>query len=192
MRRYHHPSDQQKLNFNIVGLNHTCLTASIFLILSHFFSVRRMQHYQGNIPSLVKITLVNKLGNWGFRTGKGLENEIKSAHTALAVKGCFLGVISYTQCSMTFVNIAVAISALAGGVGQKTVSHRDRNFSTSPNPGGVFVVFGRFLDVWTWERIEMEFWVIWVILVKCWMEFWVILAGFRQWKKQPKVKKHCK
>ena len=39
---------------------------------------------------------------------------------------------SNTKCSMTFVNIAVAISALAGG-GAKTVSHRDQNtvvFST--------------------------------------------------------------
>ena len=42
----------------------------------------------------------------------------KSAHTALAVKACLLGGNSYTKCSITFVNIAVAISALAGG-GQK-------------------------------------------------------------------------
>ena len=39
----------------------------------------------------------------------------KSAHTALAVKACLLGGNSNTKCSMTFVNIAVAISALAGG-----------------------------------------------------------------------------
>ena len=43
----------------------------------------------------------------------------KSAHTALAVKACLLGGNSNTKCSMTFVNIAVAISALAGGRGQK-------------------------------------------------------------------------
>ena len=43
---------------------------------------------------------------------------VKSAHTALAVKACLLGGNSNTKCSMTFVNIAVAISALAGG-GQK-------------------------------------------------------------------------
>ena len=43
---------------------------------------------------------------------------LKSAHTALAVKACLLGGNSNTKCSMTFVNIAVAISALAGG-GQK-------------------------------------------------------------------------
>ena len=57
----------------------------------------------------------------------------KSAHTALAVKACLLGGNSNTKCSMTFVNIAVAISALAGGGGPKTVSHRDQNrvvFST--------------------------------------------------------------
>ena len=41
----------------------------------------------------------------------------KSAHTALAVKACLLGGNSNTKCSMTFVNIAVAISALAGGGG---------------------------------------------------------------------------
>ena len=41
----------------------------------------------------------------------------KSAHTALAVKACLLGGNSYTKCSITFVNIAVAISALAGGGG---------------------------------------------------------------------------
>ena len=45
-------------------------------------------------------------------------NMYKSAHTALAVKACLLGGNSNTKCSMTFVNIAVAISALAGG-GQK-------------------------------------------------------------------------
>ena len=39
----------------------------------------------------------------------------ESAHTALAVKACLLGGNSNTKCSMTFVNIAVAISALAGG-----------------------------------------------------------------------------
>ena len=37
-------------------------------------------------------------------------------------------------------NIAVAISALAGG-------GPFQDFAPSPNPGGVFVVFGRFLDV---------------------------------------------
>ena len=45
-------------------------------------------------------------------------NPGKSAHTALAVKAWLLGGNSNTKCSMTFVNIAVAISALAGG-GQK-------------------------------------------------------------------------
>ena len=49
----------------------------------------------------------------------------KSAHTALAVKACLLGGISYTKCSMTFVNIAIAISALAGGQGgPQKISHR--------------------------------------------------------------------
>ena len=44
-----------------------------------------------------------------------LKENNKSAHTALAVKACLLGGNSNTKCSMTFVNIAVAISALAGG-----------------------------------------------------------------------------
>ena len=65
--------------------------------------------------------------------------QIKSAHTALAVKACLLGGNSNTKCSMTFVNIAVAISALAGG-GPKTVSHRDQPM----------VVFSTFFD---------DFWV---------------------------------
>ena len=39
----------------------------------------------------------------------------KSAHTTLVVKACLLGGISYTKCSMAFINIAVAVSALAGG-----------------------------------------------------------------------------
>ena len=57
-------------------------------------------------------------------------NHQKSVHTALAVKACLLRGNSRTKCSITFVNIAVAISALAGGRGAKTVSHRDRNFCT--------------------------------------------------------------
>ena len=103
----------------------------------------------------------------------------KSAHTALAVKACLLGGNSNTKCSLTFVNIAVAISALAGG-GQKrfrtenqtpkTVSHRDQN-------SVVFSTFFRgFLGVWAQESIEME--------------FWVILVAFRQWKNGQKWKKN--
>ena len=61
-------------------------------------------------------------------------SPVKSAHTALAVKACLLGGNSNTKCSMTFVNIAVAISALAGGGGpqkrfrtETKISHRDKN-----------------------------------------------------------------
>ena len=72
----------------------------------------------------------------------------KSAHTALAVKACLLGGNSNTKCSMTFVNIAVAISALAGG-GPKTVSHRDQNT----------VVFSTFFeDFWVSERKRVLKW----------------------------------
>jgi hypothetical protein len=50
-----------------------------------------------------------------------------------------------TKCSITIVDIAVAISALAGG-GQKTVSHRDQNS----------VVFSTFFeDFWVSERTRV-------------------------------------
>ena len=50
---------------------------------------------------------------------------------------------------MTFVNIAVAISALAGGGGPKTVSHRDQNT----------VVFSTFFeDFWVFERKRVLKW----------------------------------
>ena len=54
---------------------------------------------------------------------------------------------SNTKCSMTFVNIAVAISALAEGA--KTVSHRDQNT----------VVFSTFFeDFWVPERKRVLKW----------------------------------
>ena len=64
----------------------------------------------------------------------------KSDRTALAVKACLLGGNSYTKCSITFVNIAVAISALAGG-GAKN------GFAPRPELGGVFEIFRGFLGV---------------------------------------------
>ena len=57
--------------------------------------------------------------------------QVKSAHTALAVKACLLGGNSNTKCSMTLVNIAVAISALAGG-GPKNDFARSPNFAPRP------------------------------------------------------------
>ena len=78
----------------------------------------------------------------------GWSKPYKSAHTALAVKACLLGGNSNTKCSMTFVNIAVAIAALAGG-GPKTVSHRDQNT----------VVFSTFFeDFWVSERKRVLKW----------------------------------
>ena len=74
---------------------------------------------------------------------------------------------SNTKCSMTFVNIAVAISALAGGA--------KNGFAPRPEYGGVFDIFRGFLGVWAQEGIEME--------------FWVILVAFRQWKNGQKWKK---
>ena len=51
----------------------------------------------------------------------------------------YWGANSHTKCSTTFVNIAMAISVLAGG-GLKM-------FAPNPELGGVFVIFGRFLGV---------------------------------------------
>ena len=104
----------------------------------------------------------------------------KSAHTALAVKACLLGGNSYTKCSITFVNIAVAISALAGG-GPKTVSHRDQTPKTVSHRDQNTVVFSTFFeDFWVSERKRVLKW-----------KFWVILVAFRQWKNGQKWKKHC-
>ena len=113
---------------------------------------------------------------WTFRFGRFkpyssmvLCTPKKSAHTALAVKACLLGGNSYTKCSITFVIVAVAISALAGGA--------KNGFAPRPEFGGVFDIFRGFLGVWAQEGIEME--------------FWVILVAFRQWKNGQKWKKHC-
>ena len=82
-----------------------------------------------------------------------------SAHTALAVKACLLGGNSNTKCSMTFVNIAVAISALAGGGGPKTVSHRDQTPKTVSHRDQNTVVFSTFFeDFWVSERKRVLKW----------------------------------
>ena len=60
----------------------------------------------------IRLTCIGIVRQFGYLH---LIFPFKSAHTALAVKACLLGAISYTKCSMRFVNIAVAISALAGG-----------------------------------------------------------------------------
>ena len=67
----------------------------------------------------------------------------KSAHTALAVKACLLGCNSATlNAQVTFVYIAVAISALAGGGGPLKFSHRN------PSSAGVFVIFRTIFGRW--------------------------------------------
>ena len=76
--------------------------------------------------------------------------RVKSAHTALAVKACLLGGNSYTKCSITFVNIAVAISALAGGGPKNGFAPRPdpkNGFAPRPEYGGVFDIFRGFLGV---------------------------------------------
>ena len=77
-------------------------------------------------------------------------DAINSAHTALAVKACLLGGNSYTKCSITFVNIAVAISALAGGGAKNGFAPRPdpkNGFAPRPEYGGVFDIFRGFLGV---------------------------------------------
>ena len=70
----------------------------------------------------------------------------KSAHTALAVKACLLGCNSATlNAQVTFVYIAVAISALAGGGGHLKFSHRN------PSSAGVFVIFRTIFGRWIWR-----------------------------------------
>ena len=90
----------------------------------------------------VRFQLLGKLDGWSWQLPTlNLEEcraspiPLKSAHTALAVKACLLGGNSYTKCSITFVNIAVAISALAGG-GQK-------RFRTETRIGWCFRHFSR-------------------------------------------------
>ena len=69
--------------------------------------------------------------------------ESKSAHTALAVKACLLGCNSATlNAQVTFVYIAVAISALAGGGPLK-------EFRTEPLYRWYFRVFSTIF--WGWR-----------------------------------------
>ena len=58
-----------------------------------------------------------RIGRWELQPKSFIpEHNVKSAHTALAVKACLLGCNSATlNAQVTFVYIAVAISALAGG-----------------------------------------------------------------------------
>ena len=58
-----------------------------------------------------------------------------------------IGGNSYTKCSITFVNIAVAISALAGGA--------KNGFAPRPEFGGVFDIFR---DFWVSERKRVLKW----------------------------------
>ena len=93
-----------------------------------------------NLPP-TRVTLPHNL-SWQEKTRQALWVQAfskKSAHTALAVKACLLGGNSYTKCSITFVNIAVAISALAGG--------GKNGFAPRPEFGGVFDIFRGFLGV---------------------------------------------
>ena len=95
--------------------------------------------------------------------------KAKSAHTALAVKACLLGCNSATlNAQVTFVYIAVAISALAGGGGPLKI------FAPSLYIAGVFPFFRRFFGIGDQDGIEIEFWVI---LAPLWIEFWVILVA---------------
>ena len=62
----------------------------------------------------------------------------------------YWGANSYTKCLITFVNIAVAISALAGGGPKNDFALRSgpkNDFALRPRPGGVCEFFRRFLGV---------------------------------------------
>ena len=73
-------------------------------------------------------------------------------------EGVLIGGNSNTKCSMTFVNIAVATSALAGG-GPKTVSHRDQTPKTVSHRDQNTVVFSTFFeDFWVSERKRVLKW----------------------------------
>ena len=67
---------------------------------------------------------------------------------------------------VTFVNIAIATSALAGGA--------FKEFRTEPLYRLCFRIFRRFFGVGDQDGIEIEFCVI---LVPLWVEFWVILVA---------------
>ena len=115
-----------------------------FSYLSHIYPIS-IQYLSISIPYLshIHIPLWLHTIDSHFLTRKKHQTPIKlmlkSAHTALAVKACLLGGNSNTKCSMTFVNIAVAISALAGGA--------KNGFAPRPEYGGVFDIFRGFLGV---------------------------------------------
>ena len=99
-------------------------------------------------------------------------NIIKSAHTALAVKACLLGCKTATlNAQVTFVNIAVAIPALAGGGATQKISHR-----ALPE-----LVFSYLLaDSWVLRSkrvLRLNIGSFWRVLRYIEMEFWVVLEG---------------
>ena len=67
------------------------------------------------------------------------------------------GAHSNTKCSMTFVNIAVAISALAGGGGSKNGFAPRPKFRTETKNTVVFSTF--FEDFWVFERKMVLKWI---------------------------------
>ena len=82
-------------------------------------------------------------------------------------EGVLIGVQTATlNAQVTFVNIAVAISALAGGP--------KNDFAPSPELGGVCVIFGRFLD-----RTVRE----------CWTGIWARFGSLPSPKKRDKHEK---
>ena len=90
----------------------------------------------------------NKVFELVRSTNTHLQQRMKIRPHRFGGEGVLIGgQNSNTKCSMTFVNIAVAISALAGGA--KTVSHRDQNT----------VVFATFFeDFWVSERKRVLKW----------------------------------
>ena len=129
-----------------------------------------------------------------FPSTKGLKISYINPPTPLwRWRRAYWGAIGYTNCSMTFVNIAVAISALAGGgCGPKTVSHQDRNFPTESKSCGCFRAFSTIFGCLSFRMHGLN--GILGHVRSFWSNFNGILGHFGRllaMEKRPKGKKHC-
>ena len=120
------PQCQTYRSFTVV-----VLVKVIILEVSNLIYLVRFSHVYINLCEEVRVAWL-------------MVPNAKSAHTALAVKACLLGCNSATlNAQVTFVYIAVAISALAGGGGgHLKFSHRN------PSSAGVFVIFRTIFGRW--------------------------------------------
>ena len=107
---------------------------------------------EGSLRS-VKAGSSEVVPSWGWdRDGWHGSADVNPPTPLWRWRRAYWGAHSNTKCSMTFVNIAVAISALAGGGGAKTVSHRDQTPKTVSHRDQRRVVFSTFFaDFWVSE-----------------------------------------